>query len=902
MPAHGDPGAVAFSSRDVLYLTILNQILKSNSAISFLIGENPLPAYATLNGTGDSGAGRYNELAVRDPLVGPLAAIAAGILVSRYVPFHQFELLGAVAAFLALGILALWRNARLLAGACCCVGLFFAGALTDLVHAPGPPPEIDAAARELVILGGCVVEPPAISGGRERFVLELEPRARAQVTLYTREENEALPVLRYGQRIELDARIRPPHNFGNPGAFDYARYLARQDIYWTASGAARTVRVLPGACGNAFQKAVMDLRAAALDRLAHLYQGSDYNTGMMQAILIGQTFQLQRVWTEQYRSTGTFHAIVISGTHVAIIAAFFLFLLRICFVPEGPALLISVLVTWLYALVTGWQPPCVRSAAGLTLFMICGYFYRERRGMNLLAAVALGFLMLDPEQLFDASFQLTFLAVGFLCAFAHPLIRATSGPLTRGLRDLGDTGVDLHLPPRVAQFRVELRLLAETVKCATRLPARAAALVVTFPARVLLFLYELVVISAIAQVGLALPMVVYFHRVGFSGLSANAFVVPLLGLVIPVGFVAAATGWAWVAALGGMLLHFSEVVVKWHATIEPHWRIPTPPAWLGIALAAAMITTALTRRWWRAVPGAITALLLTLLLWHPFRPVHHRGELEFTTIDVGQGDSLLVVFPDGQRMLVDGGGIPSFGHQSRSQLDIGEDVVAPYLWTRSMRTVDVVALTHAHEDHIGGLPAVVEDFHPQELWTGAVAPSPTWDRLCARAAENRVRILSFSGLQHLSFGGAEIEVLAPPPDYVPGEIPKNNDSLVLLIRFGGQAFLLSGDVERPIERRMLADGHLGRTAVLKVPHHGSKSSSTEEFLSRVQPDFAVISVGLGNSYGHPHAEVLERLGRHNAVIFRTDRDGLISIRTDGRRLSVETNRWRAQRPLLLGLF
>ena len=217
---------------------------------------------------------------VKDPLVGPLAAIAAGILVSRYVPFRQPELLSVAGAFLLLGFLALWRNARGLAIVCACFGFFFAGILVDVVHAPGDSPEINAGGSEVLILGGCVVEPPAVSGERERFVLELEPHARAQVTLYTR-PNEPLPELHYGERIELDARIRKPHDYGNPGAFDYARYLARQDIYWTASGAAHTLRVLPGRCGNSFQKAMMDLRQAALDRIARMYHGDLYQTGMM---------------------------------------------------------------------------------------------------------------------------------------------------------------------------------------------------------------------------------------------------------------------------------------------------------------------------------------------------------------------------------------------------------------------------------------------------------------------------------------------------------------------------------------------------------------------------------------------------------------------------------------------
>jgi competence protein ComEC len=777
---------------------------------------------------------------------------------------------------LVLGCLALGRGSRWLASVCCLLGLFFAGALDSRVHAPGPPPLIDAGGREVVILSGCVVEPPAISGERERFVLELDRDARAQVTLFTK-PGETLPALRYGQNLELDGKVRTPRNFGNPGAFDFRQFLARQDIYWTVSAAAGTVRVLPGHCGNGFQKLVMDLRQAALARIERLYPGDTYQAGMMQAILIGQSFQLQRVWTEQYRSTGTFHAIVISGTHVAVLAAFFLFLLRICFVPESLALLTTVMAAWLYALVTGWQAPCVRSAAGLTLFMIAGYFFRRRRIMNLLAAVALGFLLLDPEQLLDASFQLTFLAVGFLGAFAAPAIAATSGPLMAGLRDLSDRGRDFHLPPRAAQFRIEMRLLAETL--------RAPLGVVAWPARLVLFVYEIVLTSAVVQLGLALPMVVYFHRLGFSGLSANAFVVPLLGAVVPVGFLAVFTGWQWIARIAGLLLWLSQKVVWFHAGIEPNWRIPTPPVWLGIALAAALIASAIWRsRWW----ALAVAALLALLLWHPFPPNVHPGELELTAIDVGQGDSLLVLFPDGKRMLVDGGGIPAFGRIARSQLDIGEDVVAPYLWDRGFRSLDVVVLSHAHEDHSGGLAALISDFHPREVWTGFTPESPEWRAVHEKAVAVGARVMPLRSPSRFAFGGAAIEVLAPSADYLPADEPKNNDSLVLRVVFGQRSFFLSGDVERPIEQEMAYTNLLRPTDVLKVAHHGSRTSSTEEFLSAVQPAFAVISDGFENSYGHPHPTVLERLRQHHAAILRTDTDGMITIRTDGRRLQVET--------------
>ena len=817
---------------------------------------------------------------MKDPLVGPVAAIAAGVLVARFVPFQSRELLPHLIAFAALAVVARFRGARVLAAVCCGLALVCLGALSFVYHAPPPAPHFDAGGREVVILAGCVVEPPAVSGERERFLLEVEPHTRAQVTLYTK-PGESLPALRYGQRIEADVKVRPPRNFGNPGAFDYAAYLGRQEIYWTASGAASGVRVLPGGCGSAFQKSVMDLRQTALGRIDRLFPADVYQAGMLQAILIGQSFQLQKVWTEEYRSTGTFHALVISGTHVAVLAGFFLFCLRICFVPESVATFLTVLAAWLYALVTGWQTPCVRSAAGLTLLLIASYFYRRKRPLNLLAAVAIAYLLLDPQQLFDASFQLTFLAVAFLGAFATPLIHATSGPLTRGLAGLRDVGRDLTLPPRAAQFRIELRLLADTF--------HVPDLLVTATARVLFFFYEVVAVSAIVQLGLALPMVVYFHRIGISGLSANAFVVPIMGLVVPVGFVAVVTGWHWLALVVGWLLAISHHVVSWHAAIEPNWRIPTPPVWLGIALAAALIAAAFARGYWRIVSFAGVAAAIALLALHPFAAEWRAGQLEITTIDVGQGDSILAVFPDGKRLLIDGGGIPAFGRTTRSGLEIGEDVVAPYLWDRGFRSVDAVALTHAHEDHIGGLPALVTDFHPKELWTGATPDSPSWQRLREAAARQGTAVRPFTAASSFTFGGATVEVLAPLPWYLPETGPKNNDSLVLRLRFGKHAFLLPGDAERQVEWGILDAGESARADVLKVGHHGSRTSSTEDFLNAVAPTFAIVSAGLDNSYGHPNREILDRLERHGAIVLRTDLDGLITIRSDGRRLAVYTH-------------
>jgi competence protein ComEC len=518
--------------------------------------------------------------------------------------------------------------------------------------------------------------------------------------------------------------------------------------------------------------------------------------------------------------------------------------------------------------------------------------YRRSRVLNLLAAVALAFVIFDPEQLFDASFQLSFLAVALIGALAVPIIERTSGPLAWGLVSLADRDRDLHMQPRTAHFRVELRLLAETLSFAMRRAVSPGAwLRVLGPAaRVAVFCWDLTVISAVMQFGLALPMGIYFHRVSITGLSANLLIVPLMSAVIPVGFVAVFTGWHFVAAIAGWLLRVSESIALWHVGWEPDWRIADPPLWLAVALVAAMVCLTLVFERRRAALGALGAYaaLLVLLVWHPFPPRTERGVLELTAIDVGQGDGLFLAFPDGKLMMLDGGGLAVHGTSRKPRIDTGEDVVSPYLWSRSIRRLDAVALSHPHEDHIGGLAAIIDNFRPKELWIGSVADTPEWRHLEETARRRHVRIVRLASGQHFRYGGAAIEVLEPPADNQPSAEAPNNDSTVLRITYGERSFLLTGDIERRVERELVDSGTLQRTDVLKVAHHGSKTSSTEPFLDAVQPAFAVISAGFENQFRFPNQEVLDRLDTLHTAVFRTDQDGLVSIRSDGHRIRFET--------------
>jgi competence protein ComEC len=831
---------------------------------------------------------------VKEPLLLPFLALAAGIILSHASSFPRSQGALVLAAFSLLFLVAKWRRIRWAIWVCGLLGAASAGIFVDAYHRPGPAPQLDTPDATPVILAGCVVEPSELLQDHETFTLELEPGARARVSLYHR-EGERPRAFHYGQKVEVEAKIRTPHNFNNPGSFDNAGYLARQNIFWIATATPQaSVTVSKGRCGSDFWTLIYGMRTRALRRIDALYgsgsgPSAEYNIGMMEAVLMGDSAHLQKSWTEDYRTTGTFHALVISGTHVALLAGLLIFLLRICFLPETAAILATVPMAWLYAVTAGWQAPCIRSAAGISLYAIARIFYRRARILNVLAAVAIGFVLCDPGQLFDASFQLSFISVALIGAFVIPIMQVTTGPIAQALPDLEDRGRDPHLEPHVAQWRVELRLIAETINLATRLSIEKCLLLVSWVTRVLVFAADMLLISAVIQAGLALPMAIFFHRVSATGLSANAAAVPLLGVVVPLGFLSLFTGWQPVAHWAACFLDISRRAVAFHAALEPSWRIPDAPIWLEIAICLTLSLAAMRLfrprvRWLFAT----AALLCTFVqIAHPFPPAIRPGVLEMDAVDVGQGDSLFLTFPSGKTLLVDTGGIPHFGNTHKSNLDIGETVVSPYLWTRSIKRLDVVAITHAHEDHVGGLRAILENFHPQQLWIGAAPECDEWNHIRDLAREFGVQVVPMRQGNGFGFGGARIEVLAPVTDYQAAATPTNNDSLVMRVSFRKISFLLTGDMERPIEEELLSNGSITHADVLKVGHHGSKTSTTEPFLDAVHPALAVISDGFENSYGHPHRNTLAELQSRHIPALRTDQLGLIRVWTDGYRLHYE---------------
>jgi competence protein ComEC len=310
-----------------------------------------------------------------------------------------------------------------------------------------------------------------------------------------------------------------------------------------------------------------------------------------------------------------------------------------------------------------------------------------------------------------------------------------------------------------------------------------------------------------------------------------------------------------------------------------------------VALYFLSFILALSRpaKWVSRFCIAVAAAALLLILAYPFDPRTPPDRLQLTALDVRQGDSLFLSFPDRSNLLVDGGGLlgRSFGeHFEDDSFDVGEQVVSPFLWSLGVRKLNAVALTHAHHDHMSGLHALLNNFEVGELWVGENPLTPEYVSLLKAALRRTVRIRSLVAGDRLHFHSAKLEFLNPERGPRKGKSPANNDSLAFRLLFGQRSFLLTGDIERRVETEILNRAEPLDSDLLKIAHHGSRSSTLPAFLDRVSPVWALISVAAHSPFGHPHTEVLNRIEERHVPTFRTDRDGAICVSTDGRILEV----------------
>jgi competence protein ComEC len=632
---------------------------------------------------------------------------------------------------------------------------------------------------------------------------------------------------------------------------------------------------------------------ATMRKLPAALRLNDDDAVMLAAMATGDRTYLNHSLRVGFERTGSFHMLVISGLHLAIVAGCLFWIARRLRLPRVPATLLTILASFGYALFTGFATPVQRSLWMVTLYMLARLLYRERNPLNTIGFAALCLLALSPRSLFDSSLQMTLLAVVAIAGIAMPLLQSTIHPYLTATRDLRLMAIDVKLAPSLAQFRVVLRMFADRLQKA--ISPRVGWSIFPGTVRLVLRAVELLVVSCVVELAMTLPMALYFHRITVFALPVNVFILPLLVLLMPAALVTLLALLVWPAAAivpamaVAVLLHLSEGLVHLFGSLAwGDFRIPAPLIWqsaMFCALLATAILLARRGRWGRR--AAWVALLAAAFVAVAPRPVDRpRDALLVEAIDVGQGDSLLLITPDGRTLLVDGGGFGGGPRQAPQEFDIGEEVVSQVLWSRGIRHLDVVALSHAHSDHMGGLPAVLRNFHPDELWVGNNPRVADYVALLDEAAGLHVRVRSLRAGDAVALGDTQVNVLAPFRDYQPGAEPGNNDSLVLHVAYGATSVMLEGDAEEPIEQAMLAEPGLQST-LLKVGHHGSVTSTHPEFLARVAPQWAVISCGLHNRFGHPREEVLEALETAKIRTYSTDINGAACFRLNGKSVAAE---------------
>jgi competence protein ComEC len=721
-----------------------------------------------------------------------------------------------------------------------------------------------------------------------------------RLTVYSKqaeEEDEAreegadspLHVYTYGQRLRFIAKLRIPRNYRNPGGMDLTGYLAAQGIRLTGSSRASSVEVLPGFAGSRIGLWRNAARRSVLAHIMQLWPGE--RGALMQAMIIGGRAFFGRDIKTEFQRTGTYHILVVSGINVGILAFAVFWLLRKLPFGETWATILTILLSWGYAFLADLGSPIVRATITLGIYLVTRLLFRERAALNGLGIAALGILLVNPRTLFEASFQLTFLSVIAVAGIAVPVLRRTVYPFRKALSNLDSPAYDFAPPTRAAQFRFDVRLVRALIENVSN--RWVANVVVVGLTRFAIGTAELLLTSTVIQIALGLPMVWYFHRATTMALPANALVIPIAGILLPAAVVAVGASYLayWLAWLPALITRYALDALT--GTIHvigrlrvSEVRVPAPGLLVCCAAAAAFGLALVLARRRMALASFGLAGLLVAALWmvlFPPKPQWQPGVLEVTAIDVGQGDSLLLITPEGKTLLMDAGGMPG---NARSDFDVGEEVVSPYLWSRGIRRLDVVAISHAHADHMGGMRSVITNFQPRELWYGVESPSRGFLDVEQAARSNHMGLKPYVAGDSFEFGSVHVRVLNPQPGWQPRDPPQDDESLALRMQYGRNSVLLVGDSHKRIEKFLVDEAP--QSDLLKVGHHGSATSSSPEFLAAVKPRYAVVSVGFYNSFKLPRREVMERYADAHISTYRTDLSGAVSFYLDGTNITAQS--------------
>jgi competence protein ComEC len=836
------------------------------------------------------------------PLVQIAIPFCVGVCAVEYGPrigVVYWAIAGGVVSVLAL--VAVINGRLVIAGWALLAAIFFAGAVLSVSERPAKT----VYETGTLVLTGVLDGPPEHARDAVYLRLRVEDGFEGSVLLFA--ERPAID-LRYGSRIRVTARLMRLDNYRNPGVSTLSEYLDRKGC--TATG------VIKGEIVRLGETRVLPPLAwlyAWRERLQRQIDSrfSAETAGVLDAALLGNRYNLTRSTSERFREGGTFHVLVISGLHISFIGGVVLFALRRLTRRRLLQFVIPAGFVWCYSLGVGAEASVVRAALMFSFAGMGAVVFRPSTSLNALGGAALALLVHSPKEIFDPSFQLTFLSVLAIVVIAWPLLRKFSA-----IGAWYPTSETPYPPNCSRELKAFCEALFWSEKNWKREMARSTHHYRLFklPLAVVLERYKVqwclryvfgaLVVSAAVQIVLLPQMILYFHRLSLSSLVLNIVVSVLLAVLAAVALVGLLVAEVS-TTLAAPLLKLAEAI-NWLMvhSVDPFaeagvasLRLPEYSGWpraIYVAYYVPLLLLVMALQRWEPLSRftkkrscrvlvLVQMLLVTILIVHPFSAARADGFLHIDFLDVGQGDSALITMPNGTTLLVDGGGRPRFrsnGPFERETRSIGESVVSEYLWWRGLDRVDYVLPTHADADHIDGLNVVVRNFTVNAALVGRTpANDPEFTRFTGSLANTSLVTLHAGDV--IRFGEVEIQVIWPPP----GAESSNDDSVVLKLKYKERSILLTGDIEKKTESMLTAQEL--RSDVVKVPHHGSKTSSTAAFVEATRPRFAIVSVGKDSMFGHPHAEVVERWKQSGAQVLTTGNHGMISVITDGKDLWLE---------------
>ena len=657
-------------------------------------------------------------------------------------------------------------------------------------------------------------------------------------------------------------RLYPIYSYQNPGGFNYQRFMHRQNIY-ASGGVSRPERLHLVHRPMGWQPARMLARWRR--HVAHQVRPHLPATvaPVFFAMVLGQRSELSSDIRQAFHTAGAGHLLVVSGLHVGVVMLGFFVSLRAilrlirswlprhwvpAWRPTPVAAFLCLPPVLLYCYLVGWKVSTIRAALMVGCSVLALAVSRPR-DLHYALSLAAGLILLcDPYALFSLGFQLSFTAVAAVIV------------------------VGQYVAARHTETTARWRFWRLDFWFTWIRRVWAGAL-----------------ISSAAFVSTAPLLAGAFHILPSYSILTNLLLVPVAGIIVPVGV--AGLGLAVIStSLASMVFALLTRLLDWalalvqYVAAQPgaQLHVATPSAYVMLTYYGLLVSLLLNprRHWRRAAAGVGALLLVGSIAWQYLES--RTPHLRVTFIDVGTGDAILIETPDQHRILIDGGGTYN------GRFDIGARVVAPVLWQRFIQRLDLMAMTHTHSNHARGLVSLLRLFPSPHVLTNGSPFNRDYLRefrtLCAR--QGAQLHTAQTGPRHWQWGDVQLTVLAPPsathPHLATWQPSTENDrSLVIRLQYGAIRILLTGDIEHATERWLMTHVDDLRADILQIAHHGSRTSTLPAFVQRVQPQVGVISVGAGNSYGHPHPQVLATLQQHNVRLFRTDRHGAITITTDG---------------------